>query len=100
MLERNKTTNKLTAIDNHQKLLLNTLMGRISKYEDLRHFIHYQVELSKLQLTQVWLDLLNRMSSSYCATNFIEASKIYSTDWANAALLIQNAKKASLAPTW
>jgi hypothetical protein len=96
VLDRNRTINKLTAIDNNQKTLCNTLVERIQKYESLRHFIHYQVALSKQQLIEVWIDLLNRMCSSYSATNYIEAGTIYTTDWANGALLIQNSKKKLL----
>ena len=95
VLERRETITKLTDLDNRQKDVVKTLLERVERNEDLGHLRQCQGTLTNQQFRELWLDLLNRMRGTYSATNYIAAEKIYSTDWAKAALLIQNGKKTA-----
>jgi diamine N-acetyltransferase len=85
----------VTDIDNRQKVVVETLLARVERNEELGNLRHCQGTLNRQQFRELWLDLLNRMRRTYSATNYIAAEEIYSTDWAKAALLIQNGKKTA-----
>jgi diamine N-acetyltransferase len=95
-----KVGEQITDVDRRQQGIIDVhrkqteiLREQLAKDEGIRHLAHYEVVLTRDQLLEVWIDELTRLRQSYCATNYIEADRIYKTDWANAALHIQNGKK-------
>jgi RimJ/RimL family protein N-acetyltransferase len=77
-----------------QRELLDALQSRVAKAEDLGHVFQYvERELSKSEVPRVWVDLVSRFQQEYYATNYIQMGEIYTTDWADAALAVQNGKK-------
>jgi hypothetical protein len=73
--------------------LLRILGDRIEHDRDAYYVLRaHKGQLTKDQMTEIWLYLLNRLNKYYYATNFIDSEKIYTTPWGRAALMVQTAK--------
>jgi hypothetical protein len=91
--EAAKVRGTLRGIEESTSSLLKNIADRVERYENLSEVLrHERGGLTREELRERWLYLLCRLRLSYVATNYIE--HIYETNWARAALLIQNAKKA------
>ena len=91
------TQETLSRLQGQHERLIEELGQKIEHDEDLQVVLRHQGPgFTLAEMTEKWLYLLNRLRESYWATNFIDSEKIYTTNWARAALLIQNAKKTEV----
>jgi L-amino acid N-acyltransferase YncA len=92
--ERDDAKRGLERVETTFTRLVETLGERITKDESVRYLLQYiNRDLPKEQMLETWIDLLTQLRTTYCATNYINTDSVYTNDWGQAALLIQNAKK-------
>jgi ribosomal protein S18 acetylase RimI-like enzyme len=83
----------INQIARHHDELVQQLSERIERDETISDLMDsHDVALTPESLQSKWMYLLCRLRKSYLATNYI--AQIYDTDWAQAALHVQYAKRS------